>query len=264
MAAYMVTGFTQFHYGQFDQAKLYLLKAWAMYDERQSQAQILQYGSDLGCGIGFYLSVAYAHLNEKEHAWKIAETALAIARRTGQAFSVDEMLLAFVLLQIITGDDRAAEPLAQELVADATDHNLPHWLAWGMIVLGYLQGDAQSIQRMEEGLKLDRMIGSRISNPTQLGLLAAVLLRHGRVEAALEAVERGLVDIAARGEGWWQAELYRLRGQALEARGDRAGATMAYQQALATAQAQHAYRFQAQAEAALARLAQNAAPIGAG
>jgi serine/threonine protein kinase/tetratricopeptide (TPR) repeat protein len=256
MAAYLVTGWTAFHYGQFDQAKTSLLKSWELYDESRSREQILQYGGDLGVGAAFYLCMAYAHLDEKEQAWKIAQAALALARRTGHAFTIDEMLLAFVMMQIISGEyDGTAEALAQELLADTTDHNFPHWLAWGMIVFGYVKGDRESIPSMVAGLKLDRMIGSRISNPTQLGLLADVFLRHGRVEEAENAIEQGLADISARGEGWWQAELYRLRGKVLEARGDPEGAAATYRQAIATARAQKALRFEAQAEADLARLA---------
>ena len=256
MAANFVIGLTVFHSGQFKQARTHLLKAWQLYDQSKSRDQILLYGSDLGAGIGFYLSLTYAHLNEKEQAWKIAGEGLALARRTGQTFSIDEMLLAFVLIQIILGEyDGTAQPLARELLADATDHVLPHWVAWGMIVLGYIQGDAESVREMQAGIQMDRMIGSRISNPTQLGLLAAVLVRQGRVEEALDAIERGLADISKRGEGWWQAELYRLRGKALEARGDLESAAAAYRQAIATAQAQKARRFEIQAEADLARLA---------
>jgi tetratricopeptide (TPR) repeat protein len=252
-----ITGFRDFHYGQFELAKDQLLKAWELYDEGKSKEQIALYGSDLGAGIGFYLCAAYAHLNEKELAWKIAEEALTIAHRTGQAFSIDEMLLAFVLLQIILGEyDDKTESLARELVADATDHVLPHWLAWGKIVLGYLVGDVESIKNMEDGITLDRAIGSRISNPTQLGLLADVYLRHGCADDALDAVERGLADIEERGEGWWQAELYRVRGNALEMKGDLAGAATTYRQAIATAQMQKAYSFQIRAEADLARLSQ--------
>lgn len=254
----LITGFRDFHYGKFELAKNQLLKAWELYDEEKSREQIIRYGSDLGAGIGFYLCTAYAHLNEKEQAWKVAEEALAIARRTGQAFSIDEMLLAFVLLQIILGEyDSKVESLAQELVADATDHILPHWQAWGMIVRGYLLGDAQSIKDMEDGITLDRAIGSRISNPTQLGMLAAVLLRHEQVDEALDVIARGLADIEARGEGWWQAELYRLRGNAFEMKDDFDGAAAAYRQAIATAQAQRAYSFQVRAEAELARILQN-------
>ena len=254
MEAYLMTGLMMFHYGQFDQAKASLLKAWEMYDESKSQEQIMRYGSDSGVAIGFYLCLAYAHLNEKEQAWNIAEETLALARRTGQAFAIEESLLAFVMLQIISGEYGTAEPLARELLSDATSHFIPHWRAWGLIVLGYIQGDAEGIQLMEEGISLDRMIGSNISNPTQLGLMAAILLRHGRVEEAEHAIEKGLADIARRGEGWWQAELYRLRGKALEARSNSEGAAESYRLAIATAQAQKASSFETQAKADLARL----------
>jgi tetratricopeptide (TPR) repeat protein len=254
MEALMITGVTMFHYGQFDQAKASLLTAWEMVDESKSPEQIVLYGSDTGMSIGFYLCLAHAHLNEKEKAWKIAEETQALARRDGQTFGIDAMLLAFVMLQIILGEYDKAEPLARKLVIDATEHILPHWQAWGMIVLGYILGDAESILEMEAGIKLDRMIGSRISNPTQLGLLAAVYLRHGRAEEALDAIDRGLADILARGEGWWQAELYRLRGKALESMDDPGGAAAAYRQAIAAAQAQQARSFEMQAEADLTSL----------
>jgi serine/threonine protein kinase/tetratricopeptide (TPR) repeat protein len=254
MEAHHVVGISTFHSARFDQARDHLLKAWGMYDFSKYAERISNYGMESSAFIGGYLSLAYAHLGEKELALKIAEETLEIAQRTGHPFSIDSAIGSMVSVYLVNGNLDAAAPFAQEMLTDAMNHNFPHWTAWGLVMVGHLQGNAEGVQLIKQGIALHRMIGSRVSYPTEQGLLAATLLQIGRVEEAGQAVELGLADVAERGEGWWQTELYRLRGKVLEANGDCDGAATAYRLSIATAQIQKAYSFGVQAEADLKAL----------
>jgi predicted ATPase len=102
---------------------------------------------------------------------------------------------------------------ADAICALASDLNFPFMLAWGLAFRGianlYLDR-ADGEQAAREGLALYRLTGSKWALPFWLGSYASVQRRGP--ENASAAVQEALVEIEATGERWFEAELYRLRG----------------------------------------------------
>jgi predicted ATPase len=102
---------------------------------------------------------------------------------------------------------------ADAICALASDLNFPFMLAWGLAFRGianlYLDR-ADGEQAAREGLALYRLTGSKWALPFWLGSYASVQ-RRGSVNAST-AVQEALVEVEATGERWYEAELYRLRG----------------------------------------------------
>jgi predicted ATPase len=85
---------------------------------------------------------------------------------------------------------------------------------------------------------------------------ADACLAAGRIDAALSSVDHALSVVEATGERWLEAELHRLRGEAL-ARLDPAdpAAKAEFRRAIDIAAAQGALALQRRAETSLARSA---------
>jgi hypothetical protein len=57
-------------------------------------------------------------------------------------------------------------------------------------------------------------------HPQYLALLAEVYMSAGQIEAALTPLAEALTWVKKTGEHWWDAELYRLKGELLWKAGD--------------------------------------------
>jgi predicted ATPase len=92
--------------------------------------------------------------------------------------------------------------------------------------------------------------------PYYLGLMAGVLRGAGSGSEALALLDEALARVNRTGERWFEAELHRLKGEALLAySSERAGeAEACYQQALAVAHKQGARFWELRATTSLARL----------
>jgi predicted ATPase len=106
---------------------------------------------------------------------------------------------------------------------------------------------------IREGLAA-RAAGSKMLRPYSLGLLCEALRMAGDLDGAMEAVTDGLTTIDATGERWWEAELHRLRGLLLMARGDMSDAEVTLRQAIGLSRAQQAKSLELRAVTSLAHL----------
>ena len=86
-------------------------------------------------------------------------------------------------------------------------------LAWGLAFRGIANlslGEADGEQTAREGLALYRSTGSKWALPFWLGSYASVEQQGSANVSA--AVQEALLEVEATGERWYEAELYRLRG----------------------------------------------------
>ena len=101
----------------------------------------------------------------------------------------------------------------------ATEQGFPHELAratplrgWALAVSG--QGE-EGITQIHQGLASYRATGATGDRPYYLALLAETSAQVGQIAEGLEALAEALATRAKSGVRWWEAELYRLRGELL-------------------------------------------------
>jgi predicted ATPase len=70
---------------------------------------------------------------------------------------------------------------------------------------------------IRESLAAQRMFGSEIARPHQLGLLAEVFMRAGRQAEAATTLDEALAQAARTGDRYYEPELYRLKGDTVRA-----------------------------------------------
>ena len=87
-----------------------------------------------------------------------------------------------------------------------------------------------------------------------LAVLASANADLGKPREALELLEDALASTEVSGERWWQAELHRLRGRLLVARGQHDEGEACFRRAIEVSRGQRAKTLELRAATSLARL----------
>jgi len=130
-------------------------------------------------------------------------------------------------------------------------------MSTGMFFLGWATADGgeleQGIALMEQGLPLHSAVRP-LNRPYMLAVLASAKADLGKPGEALELLEDALASTEVSGERWWQAELHRLRGRLLVARGQHDEGEACFRCAIDVSRTQSAKTLELRAATSLARL----------
>jgi predicted ATPase len=184
--------------------------------------------------------------------------ALREVRRVGHVHTLVYVLSWAAFVDFTTGSPHEAQRHAEEMVALSDEHGFPHWLAYGT----FWRGEAlTALGRAQEGLALItralsmlRAAGTVLGTPWMFAVLAEAHRRLGHSVEGLNCLAEAAQLIDATGMRSDEAELYRVRGDLLNANGDQAAAEESYHQALVVARRQSAKLFELRAATNLARL----------
>jgi predicted ATPase len=155
---------------------------------------------------------------------------------------------------------RAAQEHAEAAISLTTEQGFPSWMAWGALLRGWAlaqQGQAQvGLEQMTQGLMTYRATGTELVRPYFLALLAEAYGTRGEPEAGLAVLTEALTLVETTGERWYEAELYRLRGELLlqQHADNHLEVEACFQHALDIARNQRAKSFELRAATSLARL----------
>ena len=121
------------------------------------------------------------------------------------------------LLHQFRREGQAAQERAEAVIALSTEQGFPFWLAWGTIVRGWAlaeQGQGEEgIAQMRQGLAAWRATGAEMARPYCLALLAEAYGKVGQAEEGLTVLAEALAVVDKTGERFYEAELYRLKGE---------------------------------------------------
>jgi tetratricopeptide (TPR) repeat protein len=249
--AYRLLGITLMFRGQFRAVLAYLEPSLVVSVPPDPRARALNFAA--------WTRLFQGHLDDA--LWRSRESLTAAQEHS------HPQLLAFALhvsclFHQVRGDRQTVHDRATALVAVAREHGFPHFvgtgtffLSWAAMVCGRMSIDS-AIAGMREGLAAKRATGAEIKVPYYLGLIADAQRRAGQREEALELLADALERVERTGERWFEAELHRLRGEAVLAIGvDHATeADGLFRRALSVAQEQGAKLWELRASIGLARL----------
>jgi len=106
---------------------------------------------------------------------------------------------------------------------------------------------------IRQGLDKWRALPMEATEPYFLGLLAEAYGAAGQVELGLDAINQGLARAEITGEHFWDAELYRFRGELFLLGGDNRAET-SFRQAITIARSQQAKLLELRATVSLQQL----------
>jgi len=150
---------------------------------------------------------------------------------------------------------------AEEGYALSIDAGFAFWSATMRVYRGWVQalsGDNKGgIAELKSGI--DSFVGTQsgIYVPTMWLMLAETLRADGRAHAALEAIATSLRLVEQFDERYYEAEVYRMRGEIEIDVGDRAAGEASLRRAIEVARRQQAKLLELRAAVVLARLLSN-------
>jgi class 3 adenylate cyclase/predicted ATPase len=223
VVAHFVLGVTLFYSGELTDARVVLERGSAFYDPRTQGALTVVYGQDPEVGCRSYASLASWLLGHPEQALGKSHAALSLARELSHTFSVVTALYTAAWLRQYRQEARAGRAYAEEETAVAEAEGFALWLAAGTVQRGWAlseQGEtAQGLALMREGLAALHATGAKLSQPYYLGLLAQAYGKSGQSAQGLALLDQALAAVETTGERYYEAELYRLRGELMLAGG---------------------------------------------
>jgi DNA-binding winged helix-turn-helix (wHTH) protein/predicted ATPase len=218
-AAHQMMGSVLFQQGEFPPARNHLECALASYDPRRHQVYLLLYGHDPGVFGSFYLAWVLWHLGYPEQAISKTEDALALVRQLGSPYILSAALNMTITVRESCRETAVIPILLQENRQLCREHGFR------------LQGTLATLHqaqmhiyegRVEEGIQLMRraletieIMGGSLQVPYHLGLLAEMYGKAEQAKEGLEVVAEAIATVERTEERWWEAELYRLKGELL-------------------------------------------------
>jgi predicted ATPase len=223
LMGHRVLGMSLFARGELAEARRHLEAAIALYDAPVHAPLALIYSHDFKATAEVYLGLVLALQGDVERGIAHGRAALAYAEELRQPHTICYVLPFLAGTLVVSGSPSAALPIAERTIALSAEYGFPQWVAGGLLLRGWARlelGQAESgiadIRSSISGLEAS---GTLVWMQFARFLLALGLAKSGETGAALELVERILVEIGAAGGRWYEAEAQRLRGELLLAAG---------------------------------------------
>lgn len=265
LQAHQALGMTAFCRGEPAAAVRHVEQAVRLYDPGRHRTHAFLFGQDPAVMCKAYGAAALWLLGYPDQARWQSNEAVRMSRDLSPTSQAVALHFAAVVHQLRREPVRARE-CAEASGSISAEHGLLFWLAGSSVLIGWAlveEGAAeQGTERLRQGLREWRATGSGTYQTYYLGLLAEALRRHGRAEEALRALDEALDLAGQTGEGMYEAELHRLRGETLlsaVSERDAAGVERAaedFRLALEVARRQKARSLELRAAVSLGRLCQ--------
>jgi predicted ATPase/class 3 adenylate cyclase len=251
-------GMSLFLIGEFAAARGELAEALELYDVRRHGALAAVFLQDLKAAGLAYLALTSILLGDIEAGLAHGRAAVAHAEELHHPHSICYALTFLAGAHAICGEASAAAAVAERASALAGEYGFPQWLAGASMIRGWARVQLGDIERgLAEGRRSVASLqatGALIYVHFARYLLAQSLAKAGEAGEAMALVEQLLAEAAATSGRWYEADLHRLKGDLLLARGEPAAAQRCYERGTAIAIRQGARHWQARAAAALASL----------
>lgn len=265
LVANFAVGLTVYYQGHFEQARDHADRGLSFYNPAVHRPLAFVYGQDLAESCQVVAGWSLWSLGYPDQALKRCQKALEWAQEPFHAFS---SAVAFVLAAIISQFCRhvaATEEYGRKLRLHCERHGISFFQAWGMMFEGWAaaeQGRVEDgLRLMRHGLVAARQTGAKIWESLWLALQVQAWSAIGDFDEAFSLLNEALTQVEQRGERFYEAELWRLKGELILKRTHTWGTTSAakeaelqFRHAIAIARRQQGKSLELRATTSLARL----------
>jgi adenylate cyclase len=251
-------GITQLYRGRFEQARVALERALALYDIELHRVLVRVYGDDHGLYSLIYRAWIEVFTGHPDQARASVEASWRLASRLRNPLATT---MASVFSMIVHRDlrdvDQAME-FAERTIHIATEQGFPFWRSLALCGRGWvrsMRGDHNGgIAEIEEGLSFCHLIQQKLPLTYWNSYLIEALLRAGRLDEGLRLVDQSLADSSTNVDAFNEPELLRLKGDIVAAQAGMPEAGVPwYEKGLATARLYGAAYYELRAAMSLAR-----------
>jgi predicted ATPase len=210
-------GNTLFYFGEFAPARDHFEQSMALYNFGQHHSHAFLYGQDTGVVCLARAAWALWFLGYPDQALKLSYQAMTLARELSHPHSQAYALGSAATLHQLRREGQAAQEQAEAAMTLSTEQGFPLWVAWGTMLRGWAlakqERGEEGTSQIRQGMATFRATGAEVSRPYLPALLAEAYEKAGQVEEGLSSLAEALAAVDNSGERWYEAELYRLKGQ---------------------------------------------------
>jgi class 3 adenylate cyclase/predicted ATPase len=255
-------GTVLFFVGELTAALTHLEQGFALYDPQRHRSHAFRATQNPAAACLTYAAVVLWLLGYPDRALQRGHEAVTMVQEPAHPLSLAHALAYTATLHQFRREGQAAQACAEAAVTLAAEQGFAVYCAHGMVLRGWTQAEQGQAEegraRIVSGLEAWRTTGAAVQRPYYLALLAEAYGQSKQAEEGLEVVAEALTLVAKTGEGWWEAELYRLRGEFLLLQEGKRQTfeevESCFQQARAVARRQQAKSLELRAAMSLARL----------
>jgi predicted ATPase len=264
MLANWFLGLTLLYLGEFSSARASLEQVVKSYDPQQHGFLAYAFGQDAGVSCLSWLGWALWFLGYPDQAEKRCKEAIVLAEKQNHPFT-----LAFAHgIGFFLNSSIHKFKIAKEHNEAAFKLGKKEGFGLFLVMEPYFRGFERSLEgNVDEGIKLMRQglagyraIGTGMMLHQHLGLLGELCEKGGKVKEGFEAVDEGLAEVNKSGERYYEAELYRIKGElalkkvGVEDKTKQAEAEGYFRQAIDISRSQKAKSWELRAAMSLSRL----------
>jgi predicted ATPase/class 3 adenylate cyclase len=215
LVAHRLVGTTWFYLGEFLEACSHLEQVRTLYDPQQHATLALHYSQDAGVAGLLFLSWALWLLGYPDQALARAHEALDLARHVAHPFTLAFALNLVAMVHQFRREAHVAHELAETAMVLCREQGFAYWLAHGTrvrdVALVTLRPGEVDLPQLHQSLGV-----ASHGRTYWFALLAEAYGKVGQAEAGLRVLAEGQAVVGATEEHYWEAELYRLKGELLQ------------------------------------------------
>jgi predicted ATPase len=218
VVALRCVGWSSVAMGELVSARPHFEQIAALYNLEQHHPMAFEYTQDPGPAglISGALDLWLLGYQQQARRWN--DRAVMLAREPAHVYTLAFTLCLSTWFHHFCREWAVTQEQAEEVIAIATKLRLVVWLAWAMIMRGWAlaqQGNEAGIAQIRQGLAAAQAAGAVFFRTHQLTVLAEAYQTVGQPEPGLRVLTEALALVETTEERFWEAEMYRLKGELL-------------------------------------------------
>jgi predicted ATPase len=247
--------------GGYTSARTHFKQSIDLYISQPKNSRILIPGREDPCG------VCYSHgaevlwiLGHPEQAIQSINKAIDLAQELSHVFTTAFVIWTAAFVYLMLREAKNAQAYGEKAVAITEEHEFGLWIAMSKAYLGSAmatQGRGEEgIPMICQGIEACQQAGTEVTLSHMLVLLSDAYGKKGEIKKGLASLSEAQTVIEKTGAGFYEAELYRIRGELLQMQDvpDENGAESSFRKAVDVAHHRQAKSLELRASVSLSRL----------
>jgi predicted ATPase/class 3 adenylate cyclase len=219
LEAHFTLGMTLFYRGELTAARAHLEQGIALYDTQQHRAHTALYGHDPGVACLCFAAWTLSLLGYLDQALQRICDALTLAQELSHPHSLVWAIDFGAIIHHMRREWLQTRERAEAVIALASEQGYPMWVAAGLCFRGSVllqtgQVD-KAITQLRQSLSFWQGTGAELAQSYFMAMLAEAYGKNGQYDESWHVLAEALEVVDAHGDRFWEAELYRLRGELL-------------------------------------------------
>ncbi|MGH2671054.1 MAG: hypothetical protein ACRDH5_18415, partial [bacterium] len=207
-----------FHIGDFVSSRAHFEQANALRQPLQDPSRSsFHFGHDPAVMMLCYTPWTLGLLGYADEALKRSDETLRLARQSARPYHQTVALSFGGWLRQHRREPRVVRERAEEELAIAREQGFAQVLASATVSCGWALSELdqleEGMEQMRQGIAALRATGAELGQSYFVALLAGAYAKAGRTEDGLSAIAEALASVDRTGERFYEAELYRLKGE---------------------------------------------------